>query len=67
MPWCTAALDLLVRGVSDVESIDRTWMITMQADLGPFQKTSLVEGVRQTLEQFRALREQGQLDTADLE
>ena len=36
VPWCTAALDLLVRGVSDFESIDRTWMITLQSDLGPF-------------------------------
>jgi 3-hydroxybutyryl-CoA dehydrogenase len=36
VPWCTAALDLLVRGVSDVESIDRTWMITMQSGMGPF-------------------------------
>ena len=36
VPWCTAALDLLVRGVSDVESIDRTWMITLQTELGPF-------------------------------
>ena len=35
VPWCTAALDLLVRQVSDAESIDRTWMITMQTDLGP--------------------------------
>ena len=35
VPWCTAALDLLVRGVSDVESIDRTWMITMQSGIGP--------------------------------
>ena len=29
-------MDLLVRGVSDFESIDRTWMITMQTDTGPF-------------------------------
>ncbi len=35
VPWCTAALDLLVRGVSDVESIDRTWMITLQSGMGP--------------------------------
>ena len=34
--WCTAALDLLVRDVSDVESIDRTWMITIQSGMGPF-------------------------------
>ena len=36
VPWCTAALDLVVRGVSDHQSVDRTWMITMQSDLGPF-------------------------------
>jgi 3-hydroxybutyryl-CoA dehydrogenase len=36
VPWCFAAVDLLVRGVSDVESIDRTWMIALQTDLGPF-------------------------------
>ena len=35
VPWCTAALDLLVRGVSDFESIDRTWMITLQTGMGP--------------------------------
>src|SRR5262245_18697404 len=35
VPWCTAALDLLVRGVSDYESIDRTWMITMRSGMGP--------------------------------
>jgi 3-hydroxyacyl-CoA dehydrogenase len=35
VPWCTAALDLLVRGVSDFQSIDRTWMITLQAGMGP--------------------------------
>ena len=34
VPWCTAALDLLVRGVSDVQSIDRTWMITLQSGHG---------------------------------
>jgi 3-hydroxyacyl-CoA dehydrogenase len=36
VPWCFAAVDLLVRGVSDHESIDRTWKIALQADLGPF-------------------------------
>jgi 3-hydroxybutyryl-CoA dehydrogenase len=36
VPWCFAAVDLLVRGVSDVESIDRTWMIALQTDMGPF-------------------------------
>ena len=36
VPWCFAAVDLLVRGVSDFESIDRTWMIALRADMGPF-------------------------------
>ncbi|HEU0245968.1 MAG TPA: 3-hydroxyacyl-CoA dehydrogenase [Gaiellaceae bacterium] len=36
VPWVTAALELLVRGVSDVHSIDRTWMITMRSGMGPF-------------------------------
>ena len=36
VPWCTAALDLLVRDVSDFQSIDRTWMITLQTGIGPF-------------------------------
>ena len=35
VPWCTAALDLLVRDVSDFQSIDRTWMITLQSGIGP--------------------------------
>lgn len=35
VPWCTAALDLLVREVSDIQSIDRTWMIALRTDLGP--------------------------------
>jgi 3-hydroxybutyryl-CoA dehydrogenase len=36
VPWCTAALALLVRGVSDVQSIERTWMITLHTGSGPF-------------------------------
>ncbi|MBN1528904.1 MAG: 3-hydroxyacyl-CoA dehydrogenase [Thermoleophilaceae bacterium] len=36
VPWCTAALELLVSGVSDHQSIDRTWMITLQSGMGPF-------------------------------
>jgi nucleoside-diphosphate-sugar epimerase len=39
----------------------------LQRDLGPFAKTPLVEGVRQTLGLFRALQAQGRLDTADLD
>jgi 3-hydroxybutyryl-CoA dehydrogenase len=35
VPWCTAALELLARGVSDFQSIDRTWMIALQAGMGP--------------------------------
>ena len=36
VPWCIAAIDLLVRGVSDFQSIDRTWMITLRSGIGPF-------------------------------
>jgi nucleoside-diphosphate-sugar epimerase len=39
----------------------------LQRDLGPVPRTPLVEGVRQTLEQFRRLRDEGRLDTADLD
>ena len=36
VPWCTAALDLLVRGVSDVQSIDsQSSMIALRTGLGP--------------------------------
>jgi 3-hydroxybutyryl-CoA dehydrogenase len=36
VPWCTSALELVVRGVSDFESVDRTWMITLRTGTGPF-------------------------------
>ena len=36
VPWCFAAMELLVAGVSDFRSIDRTWMITLQTGMGPF-------------------------------
>jgi nucleoside-diphosphate-sugar epimerase len=39
----------------------------LQRDLGPMPKTPLVEGIRLTLEQFRKLRTEGRLDSADLE
>lgn len=35
VPLLNAALDLLVNGVSDIESIDKAWMISTQAPLGP--------------------------------
>ncbi len=38
-----------------------------QRDLGPVQKTSLREGIRDTLDRFRELHAQGRLDTRDLE
>ena len=37
-----------------------------QRDLGPLPKTSLREGIRQTLERFRQLLAEGRLDTSDL-
>ena len=34
--WPAEDAALLVREVSDVQSIDRTWMITMRSGIGPF-------------------------------
>jgi nucleoside-diphosphate-sugar epimerase len=39
----------------------------LQKDLGPMPRTPLVEGVRQTMAMFRRLKDEGRLDTADLE
>jgi len=39
----------------------------LQRDLGPMAKTELREGIHLTLEQFRKLRAEERLDTADLE
>ncbi len=39
----------------------------LQRDLGPMPRTPLIEGIRQTLEQFRRLQADGRLDTADLD
>jgi len=36
VPWLSAAGNLLFNGVSDVESIDKTWMISTQSPIGPF-------------------------------
>ncbi len=38
----------------------------LQRDLGPMPRTPLIEGIRQTLEQFRRLHAEGRLDIADL-
>jgi nucleoside-diphosphate-sugar epimerase len=39
----------------------------LQRDLGPMPRTPLVEGIRRTLMHFRALQDEGRLDTSDLE
>ncbi len=39
----------------------------LQRDLGPMPHTPLEEGIRQTLDQFRRLRAEDRLDTADLD
>lgn len=39
----------------------------LQRDLGPMPRTSLVDGIRLTLERFRELHAEGRLDTADLD
>ncbi|HZT82456.1 MAG TPA: NAD(P)-dependent oxidoreductase, partial [Gemmataceae bacterium] len=39
----------------------------LRRDLGPVPLTPLAEGIRQTLADFRRLRDEGRLDTADLD
>jgi nucleoside-diphosphate-sugar epimerase len=39
----------------------------LQRDLGPMPRTPLMEGIRQTLDEFRRLNAEGRLDTADLD
>jgi nucleoside-diphosphate-sugar epimerase len=39
----------------------------LQHDLGPMPRTTLVEGIRRTLEDFRRLQTEGRLDTTDLD
>ena len=36
VPLLSAASNLLINGVADVESIDKTWMITTGVTTGPF-------------------------------
>lgn len=37
VPWLAAAGQLLVRGVADIETVDKTWRMSTGAPLGPFQ------------------------------
>jgi len=39
----------------------------LEADLGPMPKTSLVDGIRETVTIFRQLHAEGRLDTADID
>ena len=42
VPWLMAGLDLYRNGVADASSIDKTWMKTLGADLGPMAMADLV-------------------------
>ncbi|WP_317126301.1 3-hydroxyacyl-CoA dehydrogenase [Chryseobacterium sp. 3008163] len=42
VPWLIAGLDLFRNGVADAPSIDKTWMKTVGADLGPMAMADLV-------------------------
>ncbi|MGF7039681.1 3-hydroxyacyl-CoA dehydrogenase [Mucilaginibacter lappiensis] len=42
VPWLIAGLDLYRNGVADAASIDKTWMKTVGADLGPMAMADLV-------------------------
>jgi 3-hydroxybutyryl-CoA dehydrogenase len=36
VPWLATALDLVVKGVADPETVDKTWTICVGSPLGPF-------------------------------
>lgn len=36
VPFLSAAANLMINGVSDIESIDKTWMISFKTQMGPF-------------------------------
>ena len=42
VPWLMAGLDLYRNGIADAASIDKTWMKTLGADLGPMAMADLV-------------------------
>lgn len=42
VPWLMAGFDLYRNGVADAQSIDKTWMKTVGADLGPMAMADLV-------------------------
>jgi 3-hydroxybutyryl-CoA dehydrogenase len=42
IPLLSAGLKLLVKGVADVETIDKTWMVATGAPVGPFGILDLV-------------------------
>ncbi|MCY4780423.1 3-hydroxyacyl-CoA dehydrogenase [Sphingobacterium sp. UT-1RO-CII-1] len=42
VPFLNAATDLLVKGVSDPQTIDKTWMVATGAPLGPFAILDIV-------------------------
>ncbi|ANF49130.1 3-hydroxybutyryl-CoA dehydrogenase [Chryseobacterium glaciei] len=42
VPWLIAGLDLYRNGIADASSIDKTWMKTVGADLGPMAMADLV-------------------------
>jgi nucleoside-diphosphate-sugar epimerase len=62
-----AAARLITHGDSQIAIAYDLDDSALQRDLGPMPRTSVEDGIRQTLELFRQLRAQGRLDAADLD
>jgi nucleoside-diphosphate-sugar epimerase len=62
-----AARHLVTHGTTQIGIAYDLDESALQRDLGPIVKTPLVEGVRRTLDLFRRLRDEGRLDTSDLD
>jgi nucleoside-diphosphate-sugar epimerase len=63
----SAAKELITFGERQIPIAYNLSDSALQRDLGPMPRTSLKEGIRQTLEAFRRLREEGRLDISELE
>ncbi|MGG0177664.1 3-hydroxyacyl-CoA dehydrogenase [Gottfriedia acidiceleris] len=65
IPFLFAAQSLLVNGISDPESIDKTWMLTSGAPFGPFAWLDII-GINTAYNVGKTLGEQGNHESATI-
>ncbi|TDL62629.1 3-hydroxyacyl-CoA dehydrogenase [Rhodococcus qingshengii] len=65
VPFLFAAQNLLINGVSDPESIDKTWMLTAGAPFGPFAWLDII-GINTAYNVAKTMGEQGNEESAKI-